>query len=165
MIAEFFFFPLHQARQYMSTQPFSRKRQIRRRTHLIQKRRGPKVVLYTDGLEQVIEQRASLLLPLLTHLRQYGHALDPVCWCPKLIANDVMWWANTLMIGAAVITPFHVRFVLALLMNLVFNNEHFWRILGVLTESLSYNIYWSIDLVERRKYIYTILKANITYME
>ena len=31
-------------------------------THLIQRRRGPKIVQYTDGQDQVIEQRTWFLL-------------------------------------------------------------------------------------------------------
>ena len=33
---------------------------------MIQRRRGQKIVQYTDGREQVIEQRTSFLLPILT---------------------------------------------------------------------------------------------------
>ena len=65
------------------------------------------------------------------HLKHYGHALDPVRWCPKPIAKEVMWWANAIMNCAAVITPSLILFVLAFLMNLLFSNEQFWRILGL----------------------------------
>ena len=42
-----------------------------------------------------------------------------------------MWWANAIINCAAVITPFLVLFVLAFLMNLLFSNEQFRRILGL----------------------------------
>ena len=64
------------------------------------------------------------------HLRYYGRALDPVRWCPKLIAKEVMWQANSFMICASVITPSLVLFVLAFLLNLFFIDEPFGRSLG-----------------------------------
>ena len=42
-----------------------------------------------------------------------------------------MWWVNAIMIGAATITPSLILFVLAFLMNLLFGNEQFRRILGL----------------------------------
>ena len=99
-------------------------------THLIQRRRGPKIAQYTDG-QRLSSSALGFYYRSSLHLRHYGHALDPVRWCPKPFAKEVMWWANAIINCAAVITPFLVLFVLAFLMNLLFSNEQFWRILGL----------------------------------
>ena len=93
--------------------------------HLIQRRRGPKIVQYTDGQEQVIEQRPWFYCRSSLHIRHFGHALDPVRGCPKPIAKEVMWWANAIIMicAAAAIAPSLVLFVLAFLINLLFSNE------------------------------------------
>ena len=64
-------------------QPLAWKRQIKFRTHLIQGRRAPKIVQYTDGQEQVIEQRTSFLLPLLTPPKTLRACVGPSSAMPK----------------------------------------------------------------------------------
>ena len=49
----------------MPTQPLAWRTTKKFLTHLTQRRRGPRTVQYTDGQEEVIEQRTWLLLPLL----------------------------------------------------------------------------------------------------
>ena len=67
----------------MSTQPLAWKRQKKFRTHLIQRRRGPKIVQCTNGQEQVIEQRTSLLPPLLTPPKTLRACVGPRSLMPK----------------------------------------------------------------------------------
>ena len=76
-------FPLHQARSCMSTQPLAWKRQRKFVTHLTQRRRGPKIVQYTDGQEQVIEQRTWFLLPLLTPPKTLRACVGPSSLMPE----------------------------------------------------------------------------------
>ena len=52
-------------------------------THLIQRRRGLKIVQYTDGQEQVIEQRTSFLLSLLTPPKTLRACVGPSSLMPK----------------------------------------------------------------------------------
>ena len=68
----------------MSTQHrLLEKRQKKIRIHLMQRRRGPKIVQYTDGQEQVIEQRTSFLLPLLTPPETLRAFVGPSSLMPK----------------------------------------------------------------------------------
>ena len=52
-------------------------------THLIQRRPGPKIVQYTDGQDQVIEQRTWFLLPLLTPPKTLRACVGPSSLMPE----------------------------------------------------------------------------------
>ena len=92
----------------------------------MQRRRDPKIVQYTDGQDQVIEQRTCFLLPLLTLPKTLRACVEPNSLMPKTNCKqgDILW-ANAIIICAVVVTPSLILFVLAFLMNLLFSNEQF----------------------------------------
>ena len=94
-------------------------------THLIQRRRGPEIAQYTDGQDQVIEQRTWFLLPLLTPPKTLRACVGPSSLMPKTNCKEVVWWANAKMNCAAIITPSLGLFVLAFSINLLLSNEQF----------------------------------------
>ena len=79
----------------MSAQPLSWKWQMKFFTHLVQKRRGPEITQYTDGQDQVIEQRTWFLLPLLI----YYYTSSGVSWLSHKIIRVLLRTAQVLIIN------------------------------------------------------------------
>ena len=96
-------------------------------THLIQRRRGPTIVQYTDIQEHVTEQRTWFLLLLLTLSKILGACVGPSLLTPKTNGKegDAVGKCYSQLIRASVITPSLVRFVLVFFINLFFGNEQF----------------------------------------
>ena len=61
---------------------------------LICRRRGPEIAQYTNGQDQVIEQRTWFLLPLLTPLETLRACVGSSSLMPKTNSTEVVWWAK-----------------------------------------------------------------------